>query len=177
MQALQFNVAQLLKEPSGATRHYQIDDDITELGTEFVSSLKGAVKFTRTADGVLVTGHLSTSAVLTCRRCLEDFISPVEIDLEEEFRAGYDVFTGIKLPAREDDEAETMIDEHHTLDLSEVLRQDLLLALTPFPLCREDCAGLCPHCGKNLNEGPCDCAADSLDPRWAALQELLFKGA
>ncbi len=175
MQSFEFNVAQLLKQPTGAMRSYEIDEDIAELTdeVEFKSPLQGEVRFTRTTDGVLVTGHLATTASVTCRRCSVVFVTPVDLDLEEEFRAAYDVYTGVKLPAREDDEEATMINEKHVLDLSEVMRQDLLLALPPFPLCREDCAGLCPHCGKDLNEGPCDCVKEDFDPRWAALRELL----
>ena len=48
----------------------------------------------------------------------------------------------------------------------------LLVALPLKPLCREDCAGLCPQCGANLNEGPCGCEPDTEDDRWAALREL-----
>ena len=177
MQSLAFNVAQLLKQPTGATHSYKLDDDITALAqeVEFRSPLQGEVKFTRTTDGVLVTGHLATMASVACRRCSTVFVTPVELDMEEEFRAAYDVYTGIKLPPREDGDEATMINERHELDLSEVMRQDLLLALPPFPLCREDCAGLCPQCGKDLNEGPCDCVKEEVDSRWATLRELLDK--
>lgn len=175
MQALRFNVAQLLKEPTGATRHYSLDDDISELSEDLQprAPLKGELVFTRTVDGVLVTGHLTTAAVVTCRRCAVDFVTPVELDLEEEFRAAYDVYTGVRLPRREDDDEAAMIDEQHLLDLSEVMRQDLLLALPVFPLCRPECAGLCPRCGHDLNEGPCACMEAEEDPRWAKLRTFL----
>jgi len=56
--------------------------------------------------------------------------------------------------------------------LSEVLRQDVLVAVPMHPICREDCAGLCSTCGQNLNEGSCNCAPEP-DPRWASLAALL----
>jgi uncharacterized protein len=59
-----------------------------------------------------------------------------------------------------------------TLDLSGAVREELILAVPDYLLCREDCAGLCPHCGKDLNEGPHECAGRSTDPRWAALEAL-----
>jgi uncharacterized protein len=58
------------------------------------------------------------------------------------------------------------------IDLEPMLRDALTLALPLNPICRSDCKGLCAHCGKNLNEGPCDCTDDDIDPRWAALSEL-----
>jgi len=66
-----------------------------------------------------------------------------------------------------------LIDEKHMLDLTEVVRQYLILYREQYPLCDEACAGLCPVCGKNLNEGPCGCQDAPQDPRWAALRELL----
>lgn len=177
MQSLTFNVAQLLKQAVGATRAYRLLEDLAGLTDEirFTAPLRGEVKFIRTIDGVLVMGNLTTETELACRRCAVEFRQPIALELEEEFRSSYDINTGLKLPAREDDDEATMISEQHMLDLSEVLRQDLILAVPPFPVCREDCKGLCPHCGKDLNEGLCDCSEEESDPRWAALQALLNK--
>ena len=77
-----------------------------------------------------------------------------------------------EVPDEDDDEA-LLIDEHHILDLSEVIRQGLWLAAPEEALCRPDCAGLCPRCGGNRNLGECNCDEASVDPRWAALQALL----
>lgn len=98
----------------------------------------------------------------------------VELELEEEF---YPI-TGIgeapldDTPEEEQDEA-LLIDSHHILDLSEVVRQGLWLAEPEKALCRSDCAGLCPNCGGNRNLGECQCDQASIDPRWAALQALV----
>jgi uncharacterized protein len=56
--------------------------------------------------------------------------------------------------------------------LEDVLREQILLALPAKILCKEDCKGLCPECGRNRNTDPCDCAATSVDPRWASLQTI-----
>jgi uncharacterized protein len=61
----------------------------------------------------------------------------------------------------------------HEIDLSFGVRESLLLALPMKVLCSEDCKGLCPHCGANLNEESCDCVAETIDPRWAELRKLL----
>lgn len=59
-----------------------------------------------------------------------------------------------------------------TIDLSAAIREELILAVPDYVLCREDCAGLCPHCGKDLNEGPHECQSAPTDPRWAELEAL-----
>jgi uncharacterized protein len=59
-----------------------------------------------------------------------------------------------------------------TLSLNEAIREELILAVPEYVVCRDNCAGLCPECGKDLNEGPCDCRAASTDPRWVQLEAL-----
>jgi uncharacterized protein len=172
---MQFNVAQLLKEQSGHTRQYTLHEDIGHLDPDIVplSTLDGNIQLIRTADGVLVTGKLHCSLELTCSRCLDPFSMPLQFTLEEEFRPTIDIITGANLPLPEDDEVATQIHAHHVLDLTEVMRQNILLTLPPNPICRTKCKGLCPTCGKNLNEGPCDCKHDEIDPRLQALKQLL----
>jgi len=178
MQSLKFNVAQLLKQTTGAIRSYTLAEDISPLTDGVIfAPLRGSIRFTRTEDGVLVTGHLQTAVDLPCRRCAAIFTEAIALDLEEEFNAAFDVYTGLRLPPRDTDEAETMIDEQHMLDLSEVIRQNVLLAVPPFPLCRPECKGLCPHCGQDLNAGPCDCKEEEIDARWSALQAFLGRSA
>ncbi len=169
-----FNVAQLLKAPIGSRREYQLDDDIQALDRDIraVERLRGTVKLTRTASGVLATGKLHTVVAIDCRRCMRTFTSPVDIDLQEEFIPTVDVLTGRSVPTGSIEEA-LQIDERHMLDLTEVVRQHIILQREQYPLCDEACAGLCPVCGKNLNEGPCGCQDATDDPRWAALRELL----
>ncbi len=179
MDALQFNVSQLLREPSGATRSYTIDDDISALTDqiEVKAPLRGTLRFTRTSDGILAEGQFGTSVQVQCSRCAVDFIQPIQVALEEEFLPTHDVVTGLSISYDRDvelDEA-TMIDERHILDLSEVMRQYLLVSVPPYPVCKPDCAGLCPYCGQDLNEGPCQCQSSEDDPRWAVLQDLIDK--
>lgn len=171
---MKFNVAQLLKSAIGTRREHELQDDIGALDAELAPTepLTGRVRFTRTANGILVAGKLHTALTIECRRCLRTFTTAVDLDLEEEFLPTIDVLTGTKLAAGEAEEG-LLIDERHMLDLSEVVRQYLILYREQYPLCSEACAGLCPVCGANLNEGPCSCQDVSEDPRWAALRELL----
>lgn len=172
---MKFNVAQLLKEQSGGMRQQSLHEDIKTIDPDIVplTTLDGNAQLVRTADGVLVRGRLNTSVELVCSRCLEPFSLPVRIALEEEFRPTIDIVTGASLPKAEAEESATLIDTHHILDLTEVVRQNILLAIPPYPVCRTKCAGLCPHCGKNWNDGPCDCHEDEIDPRMQVLKQLL----
>jgi uncharacterized protein len=97
------------------------------------------------------------------------------LNIEEEYFPIIDVSsdTPLSLPG---ELGSFTIDEHHVLDLTEAIRQYALLAVPMKPLCREDCAGLCPGCGRNLNQGGCDCPPQEADPRWAKLKNLVLTG-
>jgi uncharacterized protein len=166
---LQINVSQLLKSPVGSTRNYEVND-IAEIA-DGESLIQGEVRLTRTDRGILVTGTLHTGIELTCSRCLNSFTYPVTLNIEEEYFPLTDVNTGAPVDLPDEPECFT-INERNILDLGEAIRQYGLLAIPMKPLCREDCAGLCPTCGCNLNEGPCDCPPKSADPRWSELSTL-----
>lgn len=172
---MRYNVSQLLKSHIGETRHYQLQEDISTLDPAIkpLSDLTGAVEMIRTHDGILVRADLRTNVELTCSRCLTEFGFPVRFRIEEEFLPTLDILTGARLPVPEDADPAVLIDMHHILDLSELVRQGLTLALPMVPICRSSCRGLCPHCGANWNETDCDCETDELDPRFAELRKLL----
>ncbi len=177
---MQYNVAQLLQSPTGAVRRYAIDEPASEVqvllredNISVEGPLHGDVTFMRSTDGILVMGHLDLTVALVCDRCLETFQHAIALDLEETFRPTIDIRTGATLPRVQGEETATLISAQHILDLSEVVRQGILLAAPMHPVCRLECVGLCPQCGQNLNEGPCDCKTETIDPRWAKLQALL----
>ncbi|MBI3914351.1 MAG: DUF177 domain-containing protein [Chloroflexi bacterium] len=172
---MQFNVSQLLKEGAGALRQHTLHENIERLDPDItpLSTLDGTIQMIRTPTGVYVRGNLHCSAELVCARCLDPFSMPLHIPLDEEFQSIVDIATGATLPVEPDDELATQIDDRHTLDLTEVLRQDILLALPPFPICRTNCAGLCPACGKNQNIEKCNHPEEKIDPRLQVLEQLL----
>jgi uncharacterized protein len=190
---MQYNVAQLLKEPVGAVRRYQLNEDINELDEEltFLGPLIGNLQIMRINSGVLVTGDLSTAARVTCGRCIEPIVMPLRIQLEESFRPLTEVETGRYLRPDEfqgdsadfEDEA-LLIDEHHILDLTEVVRQNIWLAMPMYPNCNWEGAGECPNLIAQRNalkaalqqeaadEDETDVLPEGVDPRWAALLKL-----
>lgn len=172
---MRYNVAQLLKEPIGATREHNIEADIEVLYEEIrlLRPLTGRVHLLRTDAGILVQGRVYTEVEMLCSRCLAPLALPLEVTLEEEFRPSVPIGSDRVIAESVEDPA-LVIDGQHVLDLWELIRQQLLLAVPMHPLCRPDCAGLCPTCGQDLNEGPCECAEDT-DPRWAVLELVIGK--
>ncbi len=136
---LSFNVAQLEKAPIGATRDYQLDDTLTVEGREI--AVKGELKLTRTNRSVLAQANLRTAVPLECCRCLGEYECPLEVKFEEEFFPQLDVTSGLPVDV-EDEEENFTVDEHHVLDLSEAIRQYIILTQPMKPLCRMDCPGI-----------------------------------
>lgn len=166
---MQTNVAQLLKAPVGSIRTFLVDDTLSESSTAY--HVKGELTLIRSTNSILVQGRLYTQTKIACSRCLRPFTLKLPLKIEEEFFPTIDIVTGMKLPKPEDPGSFT-IDEHHILDLTEAIRQYIVTAIPMKPLCREDCAGLCDICGKDLNLGNCDCHQQEMDPRWAELLKL-----
>jgi uncharacterized protein len=171
---MQVNVAQLLKSGIGAERRYRVDEDIDFDGKKV--RVTGDAKLIRTDRSVLVKGDFKAELEIECCRCLEPYRCPIEINFEEEFFPTIDIISG--LPAK-DPEAEQpgyfTIDQSHIIDMDEAIRQYGTLATPMKPLCKPECAGICPSCGKNLNEGRCDCRTDETDTRLTELKKLLNK--
>jgi len=168
---MDMNVSQLLREPIGATRDYDIDETIDLTGEGKQNRIKGNCHLVRTQRSILASCSLNTVMELACSRCLGRFEQPARIKFNEEFFPTLDIESGAALPPPEEASSFT-IDEQHILDITEAVRQYFLLAIPMKPLCKKDCAGLCPTCGKNLNQGKCDCPAQNTDPRWAKLADL-----
>jgi len=173
---MEFSVSGLLQEPTGARRRYEIDEEIAGIDRNEVKVLApivGSITFTHSVQGILVTGELQTQIEAICTRCLSPYALDVVIELEEEFVPSVDIHTGASLPIPSGADPALLINAHHILDLTEVIRQHLVLFQTTCGPCRPDCAGLCPQCGHNLNEGPCDCSTTEIVSPFAVLQELL----
>jgi uncharacterized protein len=172
---MQFVVGQQLREPVGSVTHYEIrESKPLPQGEDSLSDLTGSVDLMRTDEGILVSVALQCIIAGRCSRCLTDISYPLTLSFQEEYLPTVDASTGESLPSPPDPDA-FLIDSHQVLDLTEAVRQYRLVAEPMQPLCRPDCLGLCPHCGYNLNQGPCGCPSQETDARWAALAELAVK--
>ena len=168
---MQYNVAQLLKDPVGSTRSYGIDEPVGTANSTIAASPKGRVFLMRTDKGVWVKANLEVGQLAVCGRCLESFLRPLSVVIEEEYFPTFDVTTGQSLRRAKDDTS-FIIDQRHMLDLGEALRQYAITDQPMNPVCRTDCLGLCPVCGTNKNETICLCREGVFDPRWTPLREL-----
>ena len=160
---MQINVSQQLKAPIGSIRTYKVSEIIDVTGDGGSSMVQGEVGLVRTNRGILTKGTLHTTVKITCSRCLSLFDCPLALNIEEEHFPIIDVVSGGRVPLP-DEPGGYIIDKHHALDLTEAIRQNALLAIPMKPLCHQDCAGLCPECGHNLNQGSCGCLPQGRDP-------------
>jgi uncharacterized protein len=106
-----------------------------------------------TSDSFVVEGNLKAELILSCSRCLQKYSSPIELDISEDV-----------LKSEMEDEEE--------LYLNEIVVDNIILALPMKPLCSDNCKGICPECGQDLNEGDCDCEVEAVDPRLAKLKDF-----
>ena len=133
-----------------------LDDAVLDLHDAYLRPFAG-IRYRLTVQlagrELLARGALEQDFEAVCSRCgadfdftvtVPDFLASLETDEKTEF-----------------------------VDLTDELRQSIILALPTYPVCRADCRGVCPTCGKNLNEGPCACEHEERDGRWGALDVLL----
>jgi len=166
---MRINVSQQLKAPIGSVRNYEVSEVVDIAGGSRL--VQGEVRLMRTNRGILAKGKLHTEVEVTCSRCLGLFSCPLSLDIEEEYFPTTDVVSGVGLPLPEEIGC-FIIDEHHGLDLTGAICQYVLLAVPMKPLCREDCAGLCPICGHDLNQGPCGCSPQGRSSGRSKLDKL-----
>lgn len=190
---MQFNVAQLLKESTGATRRYTLNETLDGLDEELkaLGPLIGAIQMLRTNSGILVTGEVSTVVQATCNRCTEPIAVPVRFQIEEHFRPLTEVYTGRYLrpdefegPEEDLEDAALLINEQHILNLAEVVRQSIWTALPMYPSCNWEGPGPCPNMQQRIAElGELENVefysdaskpheSEEIDPRWAVLLKL-----
>jgi len=144
---------------------------VTEGRADLVEEHRGKRDLVR---DIRLKGKLQTSLEVACARCLEPVALPVARSFDLLYRPlGTDA--GHEELSVTDAEAEIGYYEGEGLLLEDTLREQVLLAVPLKTVCRENCKGLCPHCGKNLNEAACSCADQVEDPRWAALKEIRSK--
>jgi uncharacterized protein len=159
----------------GTTRIHPIDTDepLPLDDTTTANLAAGRVRLDRIDSGILARGDVDGTVVLECGRCIEPYTAQVHVHFEEEFAPSIEVHTGAPLPPP-DDELVFTIDANHLLDLSEAIRQNIIVSLPIQPICKSTCLGLCPVCGGNRNTDPCACAEEEGGNRpFAALRGLL----
>ena len=169
---MQFNVAGLLKEPVGFTQKISLDERDVGLDGAYAHRLWGQVQLTQVDGGVWAIGDLSARVTSACSRCLQYSETDLNIYFDQTYYPLTDIFAGVAISLPSDADPEFLIDGHHMLDLSEAIRQSIIVSLPSKPLCNKSCSGLCPGCGSNLNESRCTCSETPNDVRCEPLLSI-----
>ena len=165
--AMLLNLAKIIDCPGGVVDfETQLDLHTMDFGGSCPVSepvqIKGVVR--NTAGVLVLDGQVATTLHGICDRCTREFTRyltfPVKAVLVTE------------LASEENEDQETFLLEGECADLEDIFTTAFVLNMDTKLLCKEDCKGLCARCGKNLNDGPCDCQPE-IDPRFAALKQLL----
>ncbi len=164
---MKIDVSSILKETGG---RLEINGEVKLPDTNFLGEyrfpeplkVKGSVSdngkslvLRADAEGVMITN---------CARCMKEITVPVSFHIDENL-------------AREDsgidDDADVILFSDTEIEIDDIVYDNFLMNVEGKYLCKEDCKGLCPECGKDLNEGECDCSKENIDPRWSALLDIM----
>jgi uncharacterized protein len=165
--ALAVDVRELLRSPR-AHRHVVVRAPLDDLATPVASvppdrPVTVDAEVESVVEGLLVSGTVRATAVVSCVRCLRDLDHELEVEVRELFALE---------PGDDEDEGYAVLPSDR-LPLDTMARDALVLAFPAFPLCRPDCAGLCPACGADRNAKDCGHrGTEDIDPRWAGLADL-----
>lgn len=163
---MKLDVSDLLKrEKAEKELHLEIQEESFHDGREtikFLHPIKLNGTLNKIGDMLTLNGTISTMLELTCSRCLEKFSYAVDITIEEQF-------TNNDGASRDGD---VIFIDSDTIDITEVIENNIIVEMPIKRLCREDCKGLCHKCGNNLNFATCQCEDDDIDPRLAKLKDM-----
>ena len=162
---MRLNLREIAQVPGGQIP-FRYEKDLSDLPFDSVAAFHGPLAgkgVVRNTAGVLVlTADVSVEAVCVCARCLAEFERQMPLHVE----------AVLADELQDEENPDIYLLDGDDIDVDEVILTAFVLNMEQRFLCREDCQGLCEKCGKNLNDGPCQCRAET-DPRLAALQQLL----
>lgn len=165
---LQLNVAGLKRSP-GDTARFDLQENLPPLEVSgemirFVEPVNALLTALNTGKTLAVSGKVRGKLELKCGRCLLPFVYDFEIPFEEDYAM-----------AHEGPAEDLLSFSGDLLNVAPEAVKSIYLSLPMKALCGQECRGLCPECGRNLNEGSCGCAAEEFDPRLGVLKDLLKK--
>ena len=143
---MRLNVGHLYNKPIGTSHEVPVAFDTLKIDDLLIKDLSTVVLLSRTREGILLQASGSAKVETACVRCLDEFFLPVDFEFQELY----------EFPSRYREETDLILPEDGYLDLSELFREYLILAIPIKRLCSLDCKGLCVVCGANLNETSCE---------------------
>lgn len=173
---MKLDLSEIARIP-GSFAEQPIDMTFKEVeGMTLTAPVRGTLYASSTGRVLLLEGGVDTEVEMVCARCGTTYRQPVHAQFQEDFVIKPAQAHGGGPRVEEEDEApEERLFIEGTLDLNldELLRQSILVALPLKPLCADDCQGLCPRCGHRMSDGPCSCTTEEIHPQMAVLQRLL----
>lgn len=164
---IKLNVAEIKKRLVGKkTFAYDLSPEELEIKADelaVIGTVRAEGCISNAGDVLLLEAELSAQVRRTCGRCLKEFTAVTKADVLEKFYPA----------SAENIEKDAFVYDSDVVDITKPLRESLLLAEPIQALCKEDCKGLCPVCGADLNNGDCGCDRFSVDPRLAALKQFI----
>ena len=139
--------------------------DLESVGPWIGSEIKVEGELTNNGRVLKIKGVIHATAKYQCNRCLEDFITNMDIPFSDDYQDNSD--------GKIDDEADLAYYNGDEIDIADLVRESMILAEPLKVACSKSCLGLCPHCGINLNDAECSCHDNVIDPRLAVLSKLL----
>jgi len=167
---MEIQVAQI-SEDEGLNLHHVYPEGEPTLGEDarLIGQTELDLQATRAAEQVRLVGHFDATVGFECGRCL----TPLSIKVEQSFDLLYLPPLGAGDEHElHDDDLSIAFYQGDAIDIDDLVREQVELALPMTRLCSEACRGLCDQCGANLNQGDCACTAEVTDPRWAALKDF-----
>lgn len=165
------DLASVGKNPKTIELEFEPADIDLDDGMQLAENAAFKGEISRDGTRTRVKGNIATVVSTECSRCLEPVAKDIDLEFEAVFVDAADEPTEDEIEVTVDELDESLITDDH-IDMTEVVREQLILAMIEKVLCQEDCKGLCPQCGGNRNLIDCKCEENVIDPRWAALKNL-----
>lgn len=162
------DVSSILKEFGG---RIDLNGEVDVPDTEFFGnsyhfktpfSVIGAI--TNNGSTLVLNADCKAEMTTQCARCTKDIDVAIEFEISETLKQGEETA---------DEFEDVIVFDGHTVSVDEIVENNFIMNVSARYLCSEDCKGLCPKCGADLNKGKCGCDKEDIDPRWAALAEIL----
>lgn len=161
--SLRINALEMLRRPGTLKEiRLSVSPDVIDLSDQRIvpdSEIELDLVCESLSDGIVVRGRIVAVFHGECRRCLKPVVGRVETDVHELYQVAIT-------------DPDAFLIEGEQIDLAPMVRETVILELPDAPLCRVECPGLCPTCGRDLDEGQCSCPTEAVDPRWSVLDAL-----
>lgn len=172
---MKLNISELQRSPGAREKFDFVLIDLPEGSTiKFAQPALIRGEVVNTGHGLQLNAHVQTAVSSQCDRCLDQINVPLEFDISEEYIHEADQDQNYDQDQDSEDIESKMVLTYSDdwLDLAEAVKENLVLNLPMRTVCEPECPGICPSCGKNLKEGPCQCQNKDVDPRMAILATL-----